>query len=321
MNTGFKQKEEQILRILPESLKRLIKESGIPFEKLEEIRLRIGSPFLCVLSTGEVILPDKEHAHIITKQELTEALEYISQYSFYAFEQEVKQGFLTIEGGHRIGLSGKTVLEHGKVKTMTYISSMNIRVAHEVKGCAEGLIPYLVKHKRLCHSLIIAPPRCGKTTVLRDLIRIVSNGAKDVKGATVGVVDERSEIGGCYMGVAQNELGIRTDIMDCCPKEEGMLMLIRSMAPEVLAVDEIGTKDEVRAVEYAMHCGCKLLASIHGESFEEIKRRPYIAEMIAQKRFERYIVLENREHAGSVREILDETGRNLMEKEAECILK
>ena len=201
---------------------------------------------------------------------------------------------------------------------MTYISSMNIRIAHEVKGCAEPLIPYLVKEKRISHTLIIAPPRCGKTTILRDLIRIVSNGSEKVKGSVVGVVDERSEIGGCYMGIAQNELGIRTDILDCCPKEEGMLMLIRSMGPEVLAVDEIGSQNEVSALEYAMHCGCRLIASVHGESLEEVRKRPFLSELIKQKRFDRYVILEHQEHAGRIREILDENGATVIDGELLC---
>lgn len=313
-----RQKEKQILKILPAVIGRLIRESNIPFEELEEIRLRIGNPLICVAGSGEQMLPDRRDPHIVTGQELAEALEYVSRYSFYAFEQEMRQGFLTIEGGHRVGLTGKVVMEQGRIKTMTYISSMNIRIAHEVKGCAEPLIPYLVKEKRISHTLIIAPPRCGKTTILRDLIRIVSNGSEKVKGSVVGVVDERSEIGGCYMGIAQNELGIRTDILDCCPKEEGMLMLIRSMGPEVLAVDEIGSQNEVSALEYAMHCGCRLIASVHGESLEEVRKRPFLSELIKQKRFDRYVILEHQEHAGRIREILDENGATVIDGELLC---
>lgn len=319
MKLEHTQKERQILKILPETIGRLVKAAGIPFAQLEEIRLRTENPLICIADGKERMLPDRTEPHIVTAEELSEALAYVSRYSFYAFEQEMRQGFLTIEGGHRIGLTGKVVLEHGKIKTMTYISSMNIRVAHEVKGCAEPLIPYLVKEKRISHTLIIAPPRCGKTTVLRDLIRIVSNGSEKVKGSAVGVVDERSEIGGCYMGVAQNELGIRTDVLDCCPKEEGMLMLIRSMAPEVLAVDEIGSKDEVSALEYAMHCGCRLIASVHGESLEEVEKRPFLSELIRQKRFDRYVILRQPEACGRVEAILDENGRVIVSGDALCI--
>ena len=147
-----------------------------------------------------------------------------------------------------------------------------------------------------------------KTTLIRDLIRQISDGNAHVKGCTVGVVDERSEIGGCYLGVAQNHLGSRTDILDCCPKAEGMIMLIRSMSPRVLAVDEIGAQEEIRAVEYAMQCGCKLIASVHGNSMAEIASKPGLGELVRQRRFERYVVLENREHPGEIKEIFDERG-------------
>ena len=191
---------------------------------------------------------------------------------------------------------------------MKYISSVNIRISHEMKGCAEKVMPYICMNGELCHTLIISPPCGGKTTLLRDLIRQISDGNSYVKGCTVGVVDERSEIGGCYLGVAQNHLGSRTDILDCCPKAEGMIMLIRSMAPRVLAVDEIGAQEELRAVEYAMQCGCKLIASVHGNSMEEIAAKPGLSELVKRRRFERYVVLQNQRHPGEIKEIYDERG-------------
>ena len=123
-----------------------------------------------------------------------------------------------------------------------------------------------------------------------------------------------------YLGVAQNHLGSRTDILDCCPKAEGMIMLIRSMSPRVLAVDEIGVQEEIRAVEYAMQCGCKLIASVHGNSMAEIASKPGLAELVRQRRFERYVVLENREHPGMIKEIFDERGSLIMQKLIGCIL-
>ena len=204
---------------------------------LQEIRMRIGQP-LSIMSGGEEkILPSAEKAHIVTKEEIKETIEYMSKYSLYAYENELRQGFLTLEGGHRVGVAGKVIIDRGKVKNIQYISSLNIRVAHEVIGCADELIPYITKNKMVCHTLIISPPCCGKTTLLRDLIRQISDGNEYVKGCSVGVVAERSEIGGCYMGIAQNRLGMRTDILDCCPKADGMIMLIRSMSPQVVAVD------------------------------------------------------------------------------------
>ena len=143
--------------------------------------------------------------------------------------------------------------------------------------------------------------------MIRDLIRQISDGNQYVKGCSVGVVDERSELGGCYMGVPQNQLGERTDILDCCPKAEGMNMLIRSMSPAVIAVDEIGTYEDIRSVEYAMMCGCKLIASVHGLDMDEASRKPVLGDLIRKRLFERYVVMGG-ERPGTIRGIYDERG-------------
>lgn len=317
-------KEKQILQVLAGDVRRVLEEESLEFDEMQEIRLRTGKPLIVVYKDEEWMLPRKlKKKHVVTKEEVRETLEYISDYSLYAYEQEMKQGFITIEGGHRIGMAGKTMVEGEHVKNLQYISSINIRVSHEVIGCADRVMPYITTNKQVCHTLIISPPRCGKTTLLRDMIRQISDGSKWVRGCTVGVVDERSEIGGCYMGIAQNHLGIRTDILDCCPKEEGMIMLIRSMAPQVLAVDEIGACEDVHAIEYAMHCGCKMIATVHGTSMEEIRRKPLFDRMVKEKRFERYIVLNHQTHVGQVEGIYDERGtllyREIQGEQVKCI--
>jgi len=307
-------RRSQVSDVLARSVRAIVQTHITEENALQEIRMRIGQP-LSIMSGGEEkILPSAEKAHIVTKEEIKETIEYMSKYSLYAYENELRQGFLTLEGGHRVGVAGKVIIDRGKVKNIQYISSLNIRVAHEVIGCADELIPYLTKNKMVCHTLIISPPCCGKTTLLRDLIRQISDGNEYVKGCSVGVVDERSEIGGCYMGIAQNRLGMRTDILDCCPKADGMIMLIRSMSPQVVAVDEIGTAEDIHAIEYAMQCGCKLIASVHGLDMEEASRKPVLGELIRRKMFERYIVLGNDGHPGQVRGIYDERGSVLCRK-------
>lgn len=301
--------ENRILSVLPRSIRVLIGKEHLQYEYLQEIKLRVEKPLLLVYR-GEEIIPGNQRGkpYIVTREDIREMLEYISNYSLYAYEQEMKQGYITIEGGHRVGMTGQAIIENGKVKNLRYISSINLRMSHEILGCADPIFPYITYNKKLYHTLIVSPPRCGKTTLLRDMIRQISNGNGWINGMSVGVVDERSELGGCYMGVAQNQLGIRTDVLDRCPKAEGMIMLIRSMGPEVIAVDEIGTVEDVHAIEYAMHCGCKMLATVHADSMEELRKKPLFDQMVAEKRFERYVLLENREHVGQVEGIYDSRG-------------
>ncbi len=302
-------KEDRILDVLPRSVRALLREEELMMPHLQEIKLRTGKPLLFLYKNEEVFAGKaRGRPYVVTKEDVREMLDYISNYSLYAYEQEMKQGYITVEGGHRIGMAGQVIIEDGKVKNLKHVASINVRMSHEIKGCADQVFPHITKMKNLCHTLIISPPRCGKTTLLRDIIRQVSDGNDYVKGRTVGVVDERSEIGGCYMGVPQNQLGIRTDILDACPKAEGMIMLIRSMGPEVIAVDEIGGEEDARAIAYAMHCGCKMLATAHGRDMEELKRKPVFEKMMREKRFERYILLGNGTKAGRICGIYNEDG-------------
>ena len=165
-------------------------------------------------------------------------------------------------------------------------------MSHEILGCADGLLPYITFHRRLYHTLLVSPPGCGKTTLLRDLIRQISEGNEFIKGMSVGVVDERS-------------------------KAEGMIMLIRSMRPEVIAVDEIGGSEDVHAIEYAMHCGCRMIATAHADSMEELQKKPVFERLIREKRFERYVLLGNEPQIGTIQEIYDERGSLLYQDQEE----
>ena len=258
---------------------------------------------------------EKENIHYVDRCELMETMEYIAGYSLYAYEDELRQGFLTIQGGHRVGVAGKILMEEGKVRSIRYISFLNIRLAHQVEGCADKVMPFIVENGEVCHTLIISPPCCGKTTLLRDVIRQISNGNAWCEGKNVGVVDERSEIGGAYQGVPQNDLGIRTDLLDCCPKAEGMMMLIRSMSPEVVAVDEIGDYGDIKAIESVLNCGCRLIATVHGSSVEDIEKKPLLQKMVKEHVFDRYIILNGKKKSGSVWGIFDGRGTRLYGEE------
>ena len=303
-------RKRQVVQVLAKPIVQCLEEERILFDHIQEIKLRIGKPLIIIYRGKERMWKDV----IVTKEEIKETLEYISNYSLYAYEHELKQGFITIEGGHRVGMAGQVIMEEGKIKNLKYISSINLRISHEVKNCADKIFPYITYNKQMYHTLLISPPRCGKTTLLRDIIRQVSDGNMWVKGCTVGVVDERSELGGCYLGNPQNEMGVRTDILDRCPKAEGMIMLIRSMAPQVIAVDEIGAQEDVHAIEYAMHCGCKMLATAHGYSMEEIQRKPIFEKLVQERRFERYVILSNRYQIGGIEAVYGENGSLLYQE-------
>ena len=306
-------KYNQIMNILPNEVKNVIDKENIDFAYLQEIRLRAGYPIILFYKNQEQILPLNGTERIIR-----ETLDYVSNYSLYAYENELRQGFITIEGGHRIGMAGHVIIEDRRIKNLKQISSLNVRISHEILNCADKLFPYITHNKQMYHTLIISPPRCGKTTLLRDLIRQISDGNKWVKGCTVGVVDERSELAGCYHGMPQNQMGMRTDVLDACPKAEGMLMLVRSMSPQVIAVDEIGAQEEVQAIKYAMHCGCRMIATVHGETLEEIQRKPLFEQLIQEQCFDRYVVLKNERRVGEIAGIYDMHGKQLYEEHATC---
>nr|WP_132281996.1 stage III sporulation protein AA [Natranaerovirga hydrolytica] len=303
-----------ILKIFSLNIREILQKAlTIDFNYLQEIRLRINAPLMIIYKNREIFITNQgdfsytcKNAFIVNKKEIKETIEYISNYSLYAFEEDIKQGFITIEGGHRIGLAGKVIVEQGRVKNIKHISFINIRISHEIKGCANGVIHNIIDEDNLYHTMIISPPRCGKTTLLRDIIRQVSNGEHTLTPKTIGVVDERSEIGACYNGIPQNDLGIRTDVLDCCPKVEGMLMLIRSMSPQVIAVDELGSDVDIKAIEYVINSGCKLICTVHGQSIDDVKQKPLLDKLVANKIFERYIILSNKKTIGEITDIYNQ---------------
>lgn len=265
--------------------------------ELSEIRLRAGQPIALRIKGQEYFVDKKGEvtnsvtdARCISQNEVQSILLHNCDYSPYAYEEEIRQGFLTVPGGHRIGMVGQAVTDgQGMVHTLKNISALHIRIAHEIPGAADRILPYVYRDGRVQNILIISPPGCGKTTLLRDLIRQISDGNSYGAGRTVGVVDERGEIGACHMGMAQHQLGIRTDVLDACPKGMGLMMLIRSMAPEVIAVDEIGGQEDLQAVGYGATCGISVLATIHGSGMEDLQAKELWQEL--HRCFEVFVVL------------------------------
>ena len=311
-------KEQELWKVFSVRLRKILMSMNIEFERLQEIRLRVWEPLLIIYDIREFFVGEDgklstcmNEIYTVTPEDIRNTLDFISRYSLYAYEDEIRQGFITIQGGHRVGIAGKVVMEDGGIKTIRHIAFLNIRLSHQVKGCGTELLPLVVNEGEVKHTLIISPPRCGKTTLLRDLIRLLSDGTQTQPGVTVGVVDERSEIGACYQGIPQNDLGKRTDILDCCPKAYGMLMLIRSMSPVVVAVDEIGSREDIEAIEYVINAGCSILATVHGNSIEDIRNKPVLRKLVEERIFERYVVLNNKGGIGHIERIFDAQGNSL----------
>lgn len=310
-------KAEELLGLFPDYFRQMWTRVAEQAEHLQEIRLRIGQPVLLLLAGREYFLSemgeltnDEKRAYRIGKREIEDILNHLCRHSLYAFEEELRQGFLTVPGGHRIGVAGQAVAgTDGCIRTIKHISYLNIRIAHEIVGAADAVLPFCYEKGRFLSTMIISPPGCGKTTLLRDIVRQVSGGSRYGMGQCVGVVDERSEIAGSYMGLAQNDIGIRTDVLDGCPKAAGMMMLIRSMSPRVVAVDEIGDAEDVRALQQVLKCGSSLLVTAHGSSIGEMQKKQYIRELLEQKEFQRFIVLGKKAGSCIIQGIYDEEYR------------
>lgn len=297
------EREKSILQLFPDAYRELFREVILQTENLNEIRLRAEKPVIIILKNGEYFLTGsgaftkrEEIAKRIGQKDLETILNHICNYSIYAYEDEIRQGFLTVQGGHRIGVAGQAIMRtESEIKNMKYISFLNIRVSHQILGAADSVLPFLYEDKKLCNTLLISMPGVGKTTLLRDMVRQISDGNSYAKGMTVGVVDERSEIAGCFKGVAQNDLGIRTDVLDACPKALGMMLLLRSMAPKVIAVDEIGDKGDEEMIRQVTRCGVRVMATIHGSGMEDLQNSMIGRHLFREKIFDRYIVLEKAE--------------------------
>lgn len=285
---------------------------------LEEIRLRRGAPVcLCsssvhgFLKKGGGLCTEPEASYFCSEKDLSDALHMVTSGSVYALAEEFRRGYITLPGGHRVGLAGRVIVECGRVKTIREISSLNYRIAKEILGSGKKILPYLMKKGKFLNTLIVSPPRCGKTTLLRDLVRILSDGEGLPRSMNVSLVDERSEISGAYLGRPQLNVGYCTDILDNAPKEEGMMMAIRSLAPDVLVTDEIGSMDDGYAVREAVRCGIGLLLSAHGADLKDVQERPMIGTLIEDHLFHRIVVLSSEHGPGTLRGIYDERGESV----------
>jgi len=313
---------EEVLPFLPPNLRKKIAGLAPTISiSLEEIRLRLGSPIALRFGNWETFLSKDgrlteniAESYILTTEEMEQAVLLLSNSSFYALEEEMRRGYITLPGGHRAGLTGRAVLEKGSIRTLKNISGINIRIARYIPGAADAILPYLFSptSQKLLDTLIISPPRAGKTTVLRELARQLSEGMGACrKPYNVSIVDERSEIAAMVNGLPQMPVGCRSDILDACPKAEGMMMLIRSMSPEVIICDEIGREEDVRAIHEAINAGIVVITSAHGEDYDDVLARPYLGTLLREKSFRRFVILSRLHGPGTIKAILDSERQDL----------
>ena len=276
--------EEQIRKIIQQYFPAELQQDMLRYEPLfyevQEIRCRVERPVVFRLRQNR----EQQITEKLSALELHYIVDRISQGSVYAWEEEFRQGYLTLCGGHRVGLVGKGVLEQGRIRTLKQISGLNFRIARAVPGAADVLIPRVMEGGRVHNTLLVSPPGCGKTTLLRDLIRQLSNGIPEEKiaGINIGVVDERSELAGCVNGIPQLDIGMRTDVLDGCPKSEGIRMLIRSMGPQAVAADEIGTAADAVALEEALQSGVAIQTTVHGNGLQDLLHHPVLRPLVMQ---------------------------------------
>lgn len=323
-----------VLGWLPASIRSALAALPSPWSgSAEEIRIRAGRPLEVVAASGYTFVSAAGRpvsgpagALLPSRDDCAKLLERITNHSVYTMEEQLRRGYITLPGGHRIGLVGRGVLEKGCVRTLRDVSGFNVRIAREVRGAAARIVPSLLDEQsgKLHHTLIVSPPQRGKTTLLRDLARIVSGGESGgampapVRSCKVGIVDERSELAACVDGKPSFDVGPRTDVLDGCPKAEGMMMLIRAMSPEVLMVDEIGRPEDAGAVLEALHSGIVVVATAHGSDAEDVRRRPSLAPLFGSSVFSRIVTLRGNGPTGSVLAITDGAGRKVKGDEREC---
>lgn len=284
----------------------------LSMEYLEEIRLRLCKPLMvklrdvdCTINSHGRVLKSIEDGYIISEEDIFRTIAAISDNSLYAFEEEIRRGFITIPGGHRVGLAGQVIVQDDEVRGIKDFSGICIRVAREIKGCARPLLSTVCSDKGQVNStLIVSPPRCGKTTILRDLARLLSGGGDKFPAHNVVIVDERSELAGSYRGIPQLDVGVRTDVLDACPKALGMIMAIRSLSPQIIITDEIGRIEDLEAINECVNAGVKVISTIHALDIKELKARPLINKLLQNDTFQKIIFLSRRQGPGTIEDVV-----------------
>lgn len=280
---------------------------NIDENSIEEIRIRVDRPVILKYPEGKENIID----HVVTQNEILNILQSLCNNSIYSYQSQICDGYITLQGGHRVGITGNVAMKDGKITNVNYVSSLNFRIAREIIGASDEIFKEVItrinsqnnfknsnndtSNLEINNTLIVSKPGCGKTTVLRDLVRNISN-----MGFTVSLIDERGEIASMYKGIPQNDIGLRTDVMDNVTKSLGMKIAVRTMAPQVIVADEIGTDGDLEAINYGICSGVKGIFTAHGSDISELRQNETLNKLYEEKLFKRIIFLENRGKMGKV---------------------
>ena len=307
---------DEILNSLSPSLKEKFLNMEYKDLNVEEIRLRAEKPLIVNANNRDYFYNNLTkkldtkilNSYLVKKEDIEQTSQLMCKYSIHSFIDDIKKGFITLKGGHRVGIVGKVIVEDGQVKNIKHISSLNIRISREVLNCSDKILHHIINgSNKVNNTLIISPPQCGKTTLLRDIVRNLSNGNKNFgfSGIKVALIDERNEISGSYLGIAQMDVGIRTDIIQTCPKDIGIMMLLRAMSPNLIVTDEIGSEKDIQALYTALNGGVSLITTVHGNSIDDIKNRNELSKLLNKELFKKVIILSAKNGPGTIEKIYD----------------
>lgn len=301
---------ERLLRRLPMPLKTALGSLSHFYQcRLKEIRLRVGQPVMLYLGEDQTFLredgttTDVPDDSVLTVGEslLDKTFLMLCGQSVQCYEEELQKGFFTIDGGHRVGVFGTTFIEGGQVRGIQKVSSLNIRLARQIFGVSEPVYERVFEGD-LKSVLFVGPPNCGKTTLLRDLARGISNGRLG-RYYKVAILDERGELSAMENGVPQYDVGFNTDVYHLCPKAAAMEMALRAGSPDVMICDEIGSADDTEMLLKNMLAGVHILASAHARTLEELRARAQIRTLLDEQVFDRVVLLEDDRLPGQIKEL------------------
>lgn len=290
---------EQAAEYLPVRIReQLYRLSELERKQTHELRLRLQRPFAVSMCNRQLI---PIQSMIITPRDIEDSFKQVCEYSIHTYSRELAQGFITVRGGHRVGICGTAVVKSGEIESIKDISGLNIRIARQVLGCANEITDTLTCHG-IASILLIGAPSSGKTTILRDLCRQIGKKHK------LSIIDERGEIAASYRGTPQNDVGENSDVLDGYPKSAGVITALRALSPQVIVCDEIGGEDDCQSLRSGVHSGVKLLATAHADSVEDIYRRKHIAALLFEGAFD-YIVLLSGGKVKQISRVVDENDK------------